>query len=142
MRYLFIYSLLPKNVAMPRCLVTRMQIQGLRIAFVFSSVQSLSRVQVFAIPWTAECQASLYITILGKFPYHLVQILNLNSFEKTLMMDSSYTYQTFQCLLFGRKLPQRKYKIDHDKVPGNSQIIQLFLPSTFLREDPKQHDWD
>ena len=28
----------------------------------FSSVQSLSRVQLFAIPWIAECQASLSIT--------------------------------------------------------------------------------
>ena len=28
----------------------------------FSSVQSLSRVQFFAIPWTAACQASLSIT--------------------------------------------------------------------------------
>ena len=28
----------------------------------FSSVQSLSRVQLFATPWAAACQASLYIT--------------------------------------------------------------------------------
>ena len=28
----------------------------------FSSVQSLSRVQLFAMPWTAACQASLFIT--------------------------------------------------------------------------------
>ena len=28
----------------------------------FSSVQSLSRVQLFATPWTAACQASLSIT--------------------------------------------------------------------------------
>ena len=31
-------------------------------AFQFSSVQSLSRVQLFATPWTAACQASLSIT--------------------------------------------------------------------------------
>ena len=30
--------------------------------WVFSSVQSLSRVRLFAIPWTAACQASLSIT--------------------------------------------------------------------------------
>ena len=30
--------------------------------FQFSSVQSLSRVQLFATPWTAGCQASLSIT--------------------------------------------------------------------------------
>ena len=29
----------------------------------FSSVQSLSRVRLFAAPWTAACQASLSITI-------------------------------------------------------------------------------
>ena len=28
----------------------------------FSSVQSLSRVRLFATPWTAACQASLFIT--------------------------------------------------------------------------------
>ena len=31
-------------------------------AFQFSSVQSFSRVQLFATPWTAACQASLSIT--------------------------------------------------------------------------------
>ena len=29
---------------------------------IFSSVQSLSRVRLFVTPWTAPCQASLYIT--------------------------------------------------------------------------------
>ena len=33
-----------------------------RTAYQFSSVQSLSRVQLFVIPWTAACQASLSIT--------------------------------------------------------------------------------
>ena len=32
------------------------------ITALFSSVQSLSQVQLFATPWTAECQASLSIT--------------------------------------------------------------------------------
>ena len=31
------------------------------ILFEFSSVQSLSRVQLFATPWTEACQASLSI---------------------------------------------------------------------------------
>ena len=31
-------------------------------SFQFSSIQSLSRVQLFATPWTAACQASLSIT--------------------------------------------------------------------------------
>ena len=34
----------------------------------FSSVQSLSRVRLFAIPWTATSQASLSITICRNFP--------------------------------------------------------------------------
>ena len=39
---------------------------------IFSSVQSLSRVQLFAAPWTAACQASLLVTnsqSLLKFMY-------------------------------------------------------------------------
>ena len=35
---------------------------GKRGAFAFSSVQLLSHVQLFAIPWAAACQASLSIT--------------------------------------------------------------------------------
>ena len=34
----------------------------------FSSVQSLSRVQLFATPWTAACQASLSITNSWSLP--------------------------------------------------------------------------
>ena len=34
----------------------------------FSSVQSLSRVRLFAIPWTAACQASLSITNFWSLP--------------------------------------------------------------------------
>ena len=36
----------------------------------FSSVQSLSRVQLFATPWTAACQASLSITNSWGLPKH------------------------------------------------------------------------
>ena len=34
----------------------------------FSSVQLLSRVQLFATPWTAACQASLFITSFQSLP--------------------------------------------------------------------------
>ena len=34
----------------------------------FSSVQSLSRVQLFVTPWTAACQASLSLTISQSLP--------------------------------------------------------------------------
>ena len=38
------------------------EIQKRRNIYVFSSVQSLSRVQLFVTPWTAAHQASLFIT--------------------------------------------------------------------------------
>ena len=38
-----------------------------------SSVQSLSRVQLFATPWTAACQASLSITISKLTEFELTQ---------------------------------------------------------------------
>ena len=34
----------------------------MRVIDIFSSVQSLSRVRLFATPWTAACQASLSVT--------------------------------------------------------------------------------
>ena len=47
----------------------------------FSSVQSLSHVQLFAVPWTAACQASLSIT-------NSRSLLKLMSIE--LVMPSNY----------------------------------------------------
>ena len=47
----------------------------------FSSVQSLSRVQLFATPWTAACQASLSIT-------NSLSLFRLMSFE--LVMPSNH----------------------------------------------------
>ena len=47
----------------------------------FSSVQSLSRVQLFVTPWTTECQASLSIT-------HSRSLLKLMSIES--VMPSNY----------------------------------------------------
>ena len=38
------------------------------LSYAFTSVQSLSRVQLFAIPWTATCQASLSITNSWNLP--------------------------------------------------------------------------
>ena len=53
-----------------------------KVAFLnISSVQSLSRVQLFAIPWTAACQASLSITNSRSF-------LKLTSIE--LVMPSNH----------------------------------------------------
>ena len=54
------------------------------IVLQFSSVQSLSRVQLFATPWTTACQASLSITNLQAsnrpfylFVYHIYWILSV-----------------------------------------------------------------
>ena len=41
----------------------------------FSSVQLLSRVRLFATPWTAPCQASLYITNL----WSLLKLMSIKS---------------------------------------------------------------
>jgi len=48
---------------------------------IFSSVQSLSRVRLFATPWTAACQASLSIT-------NSQNLLKLMSFESVMLLVS------------------------------------------------------
>ena len=45
-----------------------------------SSVQSLSRVRLFATPWTAACQASLFIT-------HSQSLLKLMSIESVMLSN-------------------------------------------------------
>ena len=50
---------LPPNIGSSFC-QERTGIKGL--SHLFSSVQSLSHVQLFETPWTAACQASLSIT--------------------------------------------------------------------------------
>ena len=66
----------------PRCPSTDEWIQGLLyIHTIFSSVQSLSHVRLFATPWTAAHQASLSITNSRSLP-------KLMSIE--LVMPSSY----------------------------------------------------
>ena len=47
----------------------------------FSSVQSLSCVQLFVTPWTAARQASLSITNFQSFLYHVYILLNFVSFS-------------------------------------------------------------
>jgi len=49
-------------IADSKCRRNNIIIMSLFIIPQFSSVQSLSRVQLFATPWTAACQASLSIT--------------------------------------------------------------------------------
>ena len=45
------------------CLPHDQSFQRVRVIVVFVIVQSLSRVQLFATPWTAAHQASLYFTV-------------------------------------------------------------------------------
>ena len=56
----------------------------------FSSVQSLSHVQIFATPWTAACQASLSIT-------NSQSLLKLMSIES--VMPSNYLILCYSLLL-------------------------------------------
>ena len=64
----------------------------------WSSVQSLSRVQLFATPWTAACQASLSITSSWS-------LLRLTSIELVVTplscWQSSGWTLSFSCLYFG-----------------------------------------
>ena len=71
--YCFSFSILPSfwaygkvtlslSVILNQCHVTRSGHLFLEKNITFSSVQSLSGVELFATPWTAACQASLSIT--------------------------------------------------------------------------------
>ena len=50
--------------------------------FVHSSVQSLSRVRLFATPWTAACQASLSIAI----SWNLLKLMSISRYYKNWFM--------------------------------------------------------
>ena len=62
----------------------------------FVVVQSLSHVQLFAMPWTAACQASLFFTISQS-------LLKLMSIE--LVMPSNYLILCHPLLLLPSILP-------------------------------------
>ena len=54
---------------MAQAIVSQVRVSDLSIND--SSVQSLSRVRLFVTPWTAACQASLSIVLLGAVRYIL-----------------------------------------------------------------------
>ena len=86
---------------------------GVNVSVQFSSVQSLSRVQLFATPWIAACQASLSITISRSS-------LRLTSIES--VMPSSH-------LILGRPLLL---------LPSIPPSIRVFsIQSTLLMRWPK-----
>ena len=69
---------------------------SLYYSFKFSSVQSLIRVRLFAIPWTAACQTSLSITNSGC-------LLNIMSIE--LVMPSNHIILWCPLLLLPSIIP-------------------------------------
>ena len=68
-------------------------LKDVHVAHMFSSVQFLSRVRLFAIPWTATCQASLSITnsrsLLKLMPIELVMPSNHLILCSPLLLPSS-----------------------------------------------------
>ena len=107
----------------------------------FSSVHSLSRVQLFATPWTAACQASLSITNSGS-------LLKLMSFD--LVMSSNHLILCCPLLLLGWGLrflklyplttPPTHQKKVH-KLQPSSQVLPLkTLPWKILRSLHLKHE--
>ena len=80
-----------------------------RSTYQFSSVQSLSRVQLFVTPWTAACQASLSIT-------NSWSLLKLMSIE--LVMPSNH-------LILCRPLLLTPLIIPSIRVFSNESVLQI-----------------
>ena len=80
-----------------------------RSTYQFSSVQSLSRVQLFVTPWTAACQASLSIT-------NSWSLLKLMSIE--LVMPSNH-------LILCRPLLLPPLIIPSIRVFSNESVLQI-----------------
>ena len=79
---------------------------GRKFSYMFSSVQSLSCVQVFATPWTTACQASLSFTNSGSLlkrmsiesvmPFnHLILYRPLLSFLQSFPASESFPVSQF-----------------------------------------------
>ena len=79
----------------------------------FSSVQSLSCLQLFATPWTAACQASLSIT-------NSRSLLKLMSIES--VMPTSHLILSYHLLL----LPSIFHSI---RVFSNELVLRIRLPN-------------
>ena len=88
-----------------------------------SSVQSLSHVQLFAPPWTAACQASLYIT-------NSQSLLKLMSFES--VMPSNYLILCHPLLLPLSILPSIRVfsneSVLHIRVFSNESALHMRWP--------------
>ena len=78
----------------------------------FTSVQSLSRVQLFATPWTAACQASLSIT----------------SFQSLLKFMSIESVMPFSCLILCRPLLLLPSIFPRIRVFSNESFLHIRWP--------------
>ena len=74
---------------------------GRKFSYMFSSVQSLSCVQLFATPWTAACQASLSFTNSGS----LLKLMFIES-----VMPSNHLVLCHPLLLLPSNLSQHRSK--------------------------------
>ena len=88
------------------------QVLAVNIFFQFSSVQSLSCVQLFATPWTAACQASLSITN----SWGLLKLMPIES-----VMPSNH-------LLLCRPLPLLPSIFPSIRVFSNDSVLHIRWP--------------
>ena len=96
----------------------------------FSSVQSLSRVRLFATPWITTCQASLSIT-------NALSSLKLMSIET--VMPSSHLILCRPLLLLPQSLPASGSLPMSQLFPWGSQSTGVSALASFLPK--KSQDW-
>ena len=106
----------------------------------FSSVQSLSRVQLFATPWTAACQASLSITDSQS----LLKLVSIESVMSSNHLILCRPLLLFSSVQFTRSVvsnslqphePQQARPPHPSPTPGvhsNSPSIESVMPSSHL----------
>ena len=89
----------------------------------FSSVQSLSCVQLFATPWTTACQASLSIT-------NSQSLLKLKSMES--VMPTNYLILCHPLLLLPSKFPSIRVFLISQFFPSGGQSIGVSTSASVL----------
>ena len=94
------------------------------LSYQFSSVQSLSRVWLFATPWTAACQVSLSITI----SWSLLKLMSIDS-----VMQSNHLILCCPILLLSLIFPSirvfSKESVLHIRCPKNWSFSLSISPS-------------
>ena len=105
----------------------------------FSSVQSLSRVQLFAIPWTEACQASLSFFISQS----LFRLTSIES-QMVLVIKNLPSMQETQIQSLDHKDPQEKgmttrssilaWKIPWTEEPGKLQSSSVQFSCSIMSD--------